>query len=207
MRIDYDCAGCLMRLAVPPPYSLVLHPADDADRGPVESFIATTYEARFGASLDDFAPLLVSLRRGDALVAAAGVRRAPASLFLEAYLGEPLEARLGRLGHTGVPRQAVAEVGQLATRHPRHLRALMAMLAAHLCADGVDWVGITATRELRQTFGRLGMSWQTLVDADAACAGIDPGPWGDYYAHDPQVIAGRLSENCARLEPAPGLRS
>ena len=80
---------------------LQLHRAGSARRGEVEAFISAVYRERYGAELQHFAPVLVSLHdeHGEC-VAAAGYRAADSGpLFLERYLparGGIAAASIGR---------------------------------------------------------------------------------------------------------------
>ena len=74
---------------------LRVHLPGDPERADVEAFIAATYARHFGARLTVFAPNLVSIREGDAIVAAAGFRVATEALFLErAKLAEDQRVRV-----------------------------------------------------------------------------------------------------------------
>ncbi len=128
-----------------------VHGPDDPAREPVQRFIATGFERCFGARIDNFMPYLVTLRRDGEILAAAGYRQAFEPLFLETYLDEPVERSLARTAGSDVNRSAIAELGQLATRAPRHLTVLINQVSAHLVRQGVSWVAITATRSQRRT--------------------------------------------------------
>ena len=92
------------------------HGPGAADRAEVEAFIRAVYRERYGADVNQFAPVLVSLadEHGD-VIAAAGYRagdRGP--LFLERYLAAPIETYLVE-GPSVLPeRSRLVEVGHLA---------------------------------------------------------------------------------------------
>ena len=70
---------------------LTLHGVDDPRRGAVEDFIGEIYARRYGAEVQQFAPMLVCLREGGELLAAAGYRSATQDVFyLERYLPKPV---------------------------------------------------------------------------------------------------------------------
>ena len=50
----------------------------------------------------------------------------------------------------------------------------------------------TATRELRNSFRRLGLNPLRLARADPARLPDGGANWGSYYEHDPLVMAGRI---------------
>ena len=185
-----------------PDASLVVHLPGDPGREAVERFIAAGFARCFGAEVDAFMPCLVSLRRGDEILAAAGYRFATEPLFLETYLSRPIEHHLVKAAGTGVRRAEIAELGQLATRSPRHLTLLIDRVIAQLGAEGISWVTITATRELRRIFERLALNATPLAAARVDRPGIDPLRWGSYYEHDPWVIAGPLPGDGPAGRPA-----
>jgi hypothetical protein len=167
---------------------LTLHAEGSAGRRRVETFIADIYRARFGAEVHHFTPTLVSLHdAAGCLTAAVGYRRAAdGPLFLERYLGAPVEQRLG------VPRSQVVEVGHLAAAQPGAGRRLIARMAPLLAAQGHQWVVSTLTEELRHLFLRLGIVPQALGIADPALLGDEAAAWGRYYDHRPLVGAGAI---------------
>lgn len=167
---------------------LALHPEGSAQRQQVEAFIAGIYRERFGADVRHFTPMLVSLHDAAGhLTAAVGYRRASdGPLFLERYLGAPVEQRLG------VPRSRVVEVGHLAAAQPGAGRRLIAHMAPHLATQGHQWVVSTLTEELRHLFVRLGIVPQALGVADPALLGDEATAWGTYYDHRPVVGAGAI---------------
>jgi hypothetical protein len=72
-------------------------------------------------------------------------------------------------------------------------RVLIPLLACYLHRLGYEWVVFTATREVRNTFARLGLHPLAIARADRARL-VDRGAaWGRYYARDPIVMAGKIS--------------
>ena len=172
-----------------PRSGLQVHDRDHPSRPAVEAFIAAVYRARYGAALRAFAPTLVSLRDADGeIVAAAGYRSAAdGALFLERYLGAPIDRQLD------APRAQVVEVGHLAATRAGEGRRLITRLGPHLAALDFRWVVSTLTEELRHLFLRLGIAPQALGVADPALLGDEAAAWGSYYAHRPVVLAGALA--------------
>jgi hypothetical protein len=175
---------------------LAVVPADHAQRGEVEAFIQAVYAARYGAHVPGFMPTLVALRDADGeLVAAAGYRCAgDEPLFLERYLGGPVERQLPpERGSTPTARRDIAEVGHLASARAGQGRRLILQLGPHLAAQGFDWVVSTTTEELRHLFSRLGIEPLVLGVGDPALLGAEAAAWGSYYEHRPLVLAGRIA--------------
>lgn len=180
---------------------LRVHRAGDAGRAAVEQFIRRIYRERFGAEVQQFAPVLVSRHdAAGALVAAAGYRAADTgALFLERYLGQPVEQRLADEGAAAPARARIAEVGHLAADRHGEGRRLILQLGPHLADGGFQWVVSTLTEELRHLFLRLGIAPRALGVADPALLGAEAAHWGRYYDHHPVVLAGRIDQALAAL--------
>jgi hypothetical protein len=164
------------------------------ERAACERFIAARFQRAFGAHVDHFSPHLLGVRDAAGWRAAAGYTPAHgAPLFLEKYLDAPIERTLSQVrGHT-VARDAIVEVGNLAAASAGMARALIPLLARYLHRLGYQWVAFTLTRELRNTFARLGLNPVGLAPASRARLADGGAAWGSYYGHDPIVMAGRIS--------------
>lgn len=173
---------------------LRVHVSGDAGRAEVEHFIASVYRERHGADVRHFAHTLVSLcDETGALVAAAGYRGADqAPLYLERYLGVPVETRLADAARVVPARSGIVEVGHLAASRAGEGRRLVLLLGPHLAARGYQWVVSTLTEELRHLFMRLGIAPLALGVADPAALGAEAVHWGSYYDHRPVVLAGQI---------------
>lgn len=171
-----------------------LHPPGSSGREAVESFIRTVFRERFGADVQHFAPMLVSLRdEHGRLQAAAGYRAGELGpLFLERYLDQPVESLLAPAGGDVVERRRIVEVGQLAGAQAGAGRQLILQLGPHLALQGFQWVVGTLTQELRALFLRLGIAPLALGTADPSRLGDEASHWGSYYDHRPVVLAGSL---------------
>lgn len=181
---------------------LRLHPADDPRRAEVERFIRGVYAERFGATVPAFAPVLVSLADpAGGIAAAAGYRGADGGpLFLEHYLGRPVEHALAETSGRQPARGEVVEIGHLAAARAGAGRRLVYLLGPHLAHQGYQWAVATLTRELLQLFGRMGLAPLALAPADPAVLGEQARQWGSYYEHDPVVLAGEIGPALRRLE-------
>jgi hypothetical protein len=181
--------------------SLRIHRLGDAGRADVEEFVRGVFASRFGARIDAFAPVLVSLRDEDGIVAAAGYRSAAAGpLFLERYLPQPVQAMLAPTAGAEPQRGRIAEVGHLAATQAGEGRRLIRLLGKHLASEGFVWVVSTLTVELRLLFRRIGVVPITLGTADPGVLGPQAHVWGSYYEHAPAVLAGHLPQALQRLE-------
>lgn len=186
-------------------HGLRLHAAGDPQRPAVEDFIRRVYGERYGARVAHFAPTLVSLAdaRGD-VVAAAGYRGAGTGpLFLERYLGVPVEQALSARAGTQPARSDVVEIGHLAGAQAGAGRDLISLLGPHLARQRFRWAVATLTRELLLLFSRRGVVPFALAPADPARLGTDAAHWGSYYEHEPVVLAGEILPALRRLARRP----
>jgi hypothetical protein len=166
------------------------HPHRDS----CEDFIAARFQRAYGARVAHFSPYLLGIR--DALArwrAASGYTPADGrTLFLEQYLDSPIEVAVARCRGRPVARESIVEVGNLAAVSAGMARTLIPLLARHLHRLGYEWVVFTATRELRNTFARLGLNPLGLAAADPTRLADGGANWGSYYANDPIVMAGKI---------------
>lgn len=178
-----------------PPYRLRAA-ATGTERARLEAFIQAAYLQAFEARIPHFLPLLLGLYQSDgALVAACGLQFADeAPLYLEQYLDQPVEQRLGAHCRRPVPRAGIVEIGNLATSAPGNGRLMFAAIGQQLHRQGLEWVVFTATRGLLNSFHRLHLNPTMLADAAAERLGPDAECWGSYYRHQPRVMAGALAE-------------
>ncbi len=170
-----------------------LIPADSLRRAEAEGFIQDVFADHYGARVASFAPDVMLLEQNGRPFAAAGWRGASRGrLFLESYLEQPAEVLISRLAGHPVSREKVVEVGHLAARQAGGGVRMILTLAAHLDAQGYEWVMFTATRELIGIFAKMGLPPLALAVADPACLGEAARDWGSYYDTRPIVVAGRI---------------
>lgn len=159
-------------------------------------FVCRTYEARFGTRLPAVMPELCALLEPDGgPLAVAGFRgAAQETLFLEQYLDAPIEAAISAATGEVVRREAIWEVGNLATRCPGAARHFVNIAANELAARGAAWAAFTGTRRVLAVFRRLGIPVIRLADANPNRVADGAAAWGDYYKHSPQVVFGRIAD-------------
>ncbi|MDT4808771.1 thermostable hemolysin [Achromobacter agilis] len=168
-------------------------------RARIESYIHQRYQQRFGATLKEWLPTLVSVQKDGEILAAAGYRSADDPLFLERYLAAPIEQYLSDQG-ARVARRLIVEAGQFAAARPGGGRLLVPLLAQHLQGEGFDWAVSTLTIELHHLFSRMGLAHQPISAATSSHLNEQERmDWGSYYEHAPTVFAGRLSVILDRL--------
>ena len=167
----------------------------DAGRDDLEAFIARVFLERHGARTTHFADRLLGLRGGDGRWCAA-LGYTPGSsgpLFVEHYLDRPVEQVVAAALAEPVSRGSFAEVGNLAASADGLGRLLIALSTVHLFEQGVQHVVFTATRALSNAFTRLGVPLADIGAADPRRVPGGEGHWGDYYRHDPRILAGRVA--------------
>lgn len=179
--------------------TLTVHPSGSAGREQVEQFIHEVYKKSYGASVQSYAPVLLSLTDASGrIAAAAGYRIASTGpLFLESYLSQPIESLIH--AHAWVPRGRIAEVGHLSSEQSGAGRRLIKLIGLHLADLGLQWVSSTLTQELQHFFMRLGIAPVALGAADPTRLGPEAQSWGTYYDHHPVVVAGRIDLALSRL--------
>lgn len=162
-----------------------------AERQGLEAFIQEGFQRKHGAAVRSFMPVLIGLRdRNGAVIGAAGYRRAThESLYLEQYLGEPIEDAITRR-HPSMPaaRAQVAEIGNFACRDCNTAMTMVSVLAEFLLDQRHRWAVFTATRTVRRIMRHLGIGLSELGQADKSRVVVTDDDWGSYYATDPRVM-------------------
>ena len=174
---------------------------DSLDRMSAEHFIESVYEKCYGAQIVSHYPLLISVRdEGKKVIAAAGMRPAlNNALFLEQYLDCPIEESVVSGVGERIARGSIVEIGNFAARNARAAICLMSAMAVSLDESGFSNVAVTATKKLRRTFTRLGLSFSEIAEARAGALPGNGSEWGSYYRQDPRVVFGPVAPAFSRL--------
>lgn len=170
-------------------------------RSLVENFIRDRFYERYDAHIQHFMPYLLALVDADGtLQGALGLRSAGSGpLFLERYLGQPIEHEIAMRNGRVLKRDEIVEVGNLGTLQPGGARLLIVAVTDLLVAQGFRWISFTGTPSLLNSFRRLELSPLSLGEARADCLGDEQANWGSYYATRPQVMAGDIYGGHQRL--------
>lgn len=182
------------------PYTLRWFPGE-AEENAVSAFIRQRYARHYRASLTRCMPWLLGLydARGE-LKAACGVQPAAAgALYLERYLDVPVEALLSSRLPQAASREAIIEIGNFTADDGASARIMYAALCLLLNQCRFAWIVFTGTTKIRNTFFRLNLRPIALMPADPARLGDEALTWGDYYQHDPRIMAGELPGGHATL--------
>lgn len=138
--------------------------------------------------------------RSEQPMAALAVRRAAdETLFLETYLGMPIEMAASSALGRPVERSAIVEIGCLAATPTPAMLRLWGEAAVLLSAHHSVAVA-TLTLPLRKMFTRVGLPFVELATADPALLpGTARDDWGRYYDSQPIVCAGDIVAGSAAL--------
>ena len=168
--------------------------SNTARRPEIEHYIADQFQTTYGAAINYFMPLMLSLRCHEELSAVTGICPAGAQpLFIEQYLKGSIEEEINHLSLSPVQRKNIAEIGNLAATHPGSSQLLFILLASILHRAGFEWLIFTVTPQVQKTIGRLGFELHTIAEADPLhINNFEIKNWGTYYDNQPYVVAGYL---------------
>jgi Thermostable hemolysin len=170
-------------------------PAGSLQRAALEARIRTGFGAHFGACVEGFMPTLAKYQHVTGAKGVIGVRRASEeALFLETYLDDPVEAAIARVAGRAVARCAIAEIGQFVVDRREIVGDFFLDLVPYLAEQGFEWACFTGTSRIRRIVARLGLAVMPLATADRTRLGESQVLWGNYYEHDPVVVAGRVGD-------------
>jgi hypothetical protein len=173
------------------------------DRDRIERFIEKTYRYHYGSTIKGHYPTLMSVYdpRGTVL-AAVGLRLAEDEpLFLEQYLEQPVDAAIRSVLGQSVEREAIVEIGNLASAGGGASVFLFVAVAAYLRQRSLAFAVVTGTKGLRRSLARFGIEFRELGAADQSALPDGGASWGGYYERDPKIIVGAIQPAFARLEP------
>ncbi|PVZ65398.1 thermostable hemolysin [Pelagibaculum spongiae] len=167
-----------------------------------EALIRANYQLHFQAEPEILMPWLVDLQlQSDKASQRFLFGLTPASsqpLFLEQYLNQPIEQFLG-----DCDRQKIIEIGNLVTNGRG--RSLIALSGRLLDQLGFEWVVMTATSQLANSFKKIGIPMQQLANASLKdLPKQQQQKWGNYYNSNPVVLAGHLPSYRDKLQRLTG---
>ncbi len=167
----------------------------------VENFIKEIYRKSYRADIAVTYPTLMSVRNTDgSILAAAGFRLAKnEQLFLEQYTQEPLEDIASRLYSRDIPRNSIAEIGNLASDGKGASIFLFAAIASYLLNQGINYATVTGTDQLQKRFKSMGLNPYVVCDASLQKLKGEQKSWGSYYDTQPRVLVGSLEDSMQQL--------
>jgi Thermostable hemolysin len=179
------------------PFTVHFSGRDSADRAEVEQFISGIFYQSCGAKVRFFLPVLMSLRDLDGkLIAACGIRSAGTErLFLENYMGQPVEQVLSERLGSPVARSDIVEIGNYSVAEMGMSRLLISAIFDQLHATSKQWAVFTAIQLVRNALIKQNIFPRVLCDADIKRLPPEAqSEWGSYYEQNPQVMAIRRME-------------
>jgi hypothetical protein len=198
-----DSARFARLLRLTPKFQLLDQSSEQ--RGLAEACIRDKFFAAYGAEVQEYLPLLLSMQCAGKISGVTGI--APAGqqrLFLEQYLEAPVEQALAPVLGAIPARNTIVEIGNLVASSNGASLAVFIVLGAALHRAGYRHLVFTATEKLRSKFQRLGLETTYLSPADPArleAGGADN--WGSYYDHQPQVVVCNLDQAMSRISARP----
>ncbi len=168
------------------------------NRQEVENFIADSFQNHFDAKLNNFFPLILTIRRikNNGLIAAVGIRCAKKErLFSECYLDDSIEQTIVKLESTLTSRGKIAELGNFVVKNRSDIKQVIPVLGQFIKTLNVDWVIYTLTRPIKAYFHKLGIELNHIVDADVLKVNGAAKDWGRYYNFKPAVYYSSVNAN------------
>jgi hypothetical protein len=161
----------------------------DGKRKAVEDAIRKLYWDRYAARLSSFPETLVTeLGPSGNVECAAGIRFGREGLFSGCYLDFPVERILSRRFGHAVHRDRVVEVCNLVATKSGHSLPFVRRVIEFVEMADAEWAIFTATRALRALLQRSGLNMIELARAEQSRV-KNLNDWGNYYKHDPRVMA------------------
>jgi hypothetical protein len=162
---------------------------DCPGRKAAEDHIHRVYKDVYGATVTEFAPLLVAASRpGGEILCAAGIRTQAHGFFSDTYLnGNFSKVLRAQTGHK-IDQNEIMEVVSLASTTPFPVLPMFDSMLNWGRANGMTCGVFTATAPLRKLLKRTGLSYAPLCAANPARL-ANAGDWGRYYDSDPWVCA------------------
>jgi hypothetical protein len=179
------------------------------NRASVESFIATVFARRYGAQVRYFSDVIIGSRDEEGRwIAAVGFSAlSHHSAYLENYLDQPVEYLIAASVRSGqlfrrVSRWDIVEVGNLAAIRAGAASALILHMTRYLYRRHFQWVVLTATKELSNSFSRLGYQPTVITAADPNRLEGCGKSWGTYYESHPEVVFVDIGASYAHIAAA-----
>jgi hypothetical protein len=161
----------------------------DESRTAVEGEIRKLYWDRYAARISSFPDTLVTdLGPSGNIECAAGIHYGCQGLFSECYLDLPIESILSQRFGRAIRRNQVVEVCNLAAIRPGQSLAFVRRVVEFAATADAECAIFTATRALRTLLQRSGLKMTELARAERSRV-KNPDDWGNYYDHDPRVMA------------------
>lgn len=172
------------------------------ERRRVERFLEREFRQTYNARITEHYPVLMSVQDDEGtILGALGFRFAGEDqLFLEQYLDAPIESVLAASSADSTRRNAIVEVGSLASHGNGASIFLFTALTAYLAQQGKQYIAATATDFLHRYFTRIGVELLLLGHAKQSRLLDGGNSWGTYYETGPRIIAGQILPAYKKLQ-------
>jgi len=181
------------------------HPSRES----VERFISAVFARRYDAQVRYFSDVIIGSRdhEGHWIAAVGFSALAHHAAYLEHYLDQPVEHLIAasiRNSHAfrRVSRWDIVEVGNLAAIRAGAARALILHMTRYLYRRHFQWVVLTATKELSNSFARLGYRPVIIASANPMRLEGHGKSWGSYYESNPKVVFVDIGASYAHIATA-----
>ena len=173
----------------------------------LEARIRSGFGMHFRACVAEYMPRFAYYRHLHGGTGVLGMRGASEeSLYLESYLGNPVEEVIRCAAGCAVSRAQIVEVGQFVVDDRGIVPDFFEDLVPFLASQGFEWVCFTGTDRIRAILKRVGFGGLPVAAADQDLVRNKPDRWGPYYGHDPVVLVGKPDDPeglwCANAAPA-----
>ena len=177
-----------------------------------ESYIAAKYRQAHNALVTTFLPVLLTMNARGNPIAAVGINPGGAiqdanlPMYLEQYFDDTAEQKIASITKQPQARNQLVEIGNLVVTERGVGSLLFLVLAMALQRAGYKWMVFTATAEVEKIICRFG--FEPCYVAEAIPARLSRhDEWGNYYDHQPRVLAGNLEQAFLLGETSPFLKA
>ena len=176
---------------------LLVSPADE-QRKQVEQFIQQQYQQHFAARLNEFSPIILTVREVSTgrILGAVGLRYADAQpLFSEQYLSHSIQSLIADHEGMNVTRHSIIELGHFVVDRSSDVHTVIPIIGRFLKSLDVSWAVYTLSRPIKKSFARLGIQLIHLQHAHPQALQNSASDWGRYYDFKPAVYYSNILNN------------
>ena len=147
-------------------FGIDVYKTGDQGRLDAEQFIIDGFLNSYNANITVSMPWVLAINNGS-FKAALGIRPATEALFLEQYIGQPIEQSLSQ-SFQDIKRSEIAEVGHLYSNSNKFTIPLFLTTAVSLFCNDYKFMVFSATEHVLDLITRTGISHTLLTTADSS---------------------------------------
>lgn len=164
----------------------------DELRHNIETFISKNFHKSYKAKITRFAEIIIACKDyDDKYITTLGISRLDdkKKSFVESYLPRSIEDEIAWLVKKPILRSQIFEISNLSTAQKGMAREVIKRSVPILNSLGAKWVFFSATKEVFNTFLKVGLKPIFLADAlEEKIMSFKPhADWGKYYSTTPKV--------------------